>query len=362
MVSKKFEEPGASSKMKYPSSIEVAQLAGVSQSAVSRTFTEGASVSEQTRAKVLKAATQLGYRPSAIPRIMFTHRSNLVAIAAGGLYNPMMAALLEAYTLRLQSEGFQVLLFNVEGAEPLDEYIPRIASYRVDALFITRCIMSRKSAEEFRKFRIPIISFNTEDQNDWVSSVRPDDFGGGRQIAELFIRRGAKRFAYIAGLPNNIASNDRLAGFQEGLKKGRKPQAKVECASFRYEAGFEAAMHMFEGRDRPDALFCGNDLIAMGAIDALRKLKIRVPEDTMVAGFDDIPQASWDAYNLTTLAQSIAETVDRSMQLFRGVLDGSRRRGARSVVPVSIVERGSTSVDKRVASPTLGAPARLRAR
>jgi DNA-binding LacI/PurR family transcriptional regulator len=334
--------------------VEVAKLAGVSQSAVSRAFTGGASVSKETRAKVVRAAAKLGYRPSAIPRIMLTHRSNLVAIAAGGLYNPMMAALLEAYTLRLQNDGRQVLLFHVEGSEPLDQYIPRLASYRVDALFITRCIMSRESAEEFHKFRIPIISFNTEHQNDWVSSVRPDDMGGGEKIAQLFIAKGAARLGYLGGLPDNIASNGRLAGYQQALRKARRKISSLQYGAFRYEAGFEAATKMFSRQDRPDAVFCGNDLIAMGAIDALRRMKIRVPEDVLIAGFDNIPQAAWEAYDLTTLAQSIEGTIDRSMQLFYEALDGKQHNSVRALVPVTLIERRSTSAETSVASTGVG--------
>ncbi|HYI03556.1 MAG TPA: LacI family DNA-binding transcriptional regulator, partial [Reyranella sp.] len=120
--------------MRYASSTDVAHLAGVSQSSVSRTYKQGASVSAETRRKVLEAAQQLGYRPSLIPQIMLTHRSYLVAIVIGGMYNPFYATVLEQFASRLQAGGWQVLLLHVDSGHSLDAAIPRLASYRVDAI------------------------------------------------------------------------------------------------------------------------------------------------------------------------------------------------------------------------------------
>lgn len=330
-------------KRKYPSSIEVARLAGVSQSAVSRTFTEGASVSKETREKVEKAAMKLGYRPSAIPRIMLTHRSNLVAVAAGELDNPMMAALLAAYTKRLQQEGLQVMLYNLEFGERLDEFIPHIASFRVDAIFITRCLVSKQAADECEKFNIPIISFYPERQPALVSSVAPDDYDGGKKIAEHFVKFGASKFGFLSGWQGDVASEMRLRGYREGLALAGKSVATIAYGTFQYRSGFDAATEMFSKPDRPDAVFCAGDLIACGAIDALRKKNLRVPEDIMIAGFDDIPQASWEGYNLTTIRQSVDQIVDKSIEMFQRQMRGKLKRGTREIIPVELIARGSTA-------------------
>jgi DNA-binding LacI/PurR family transcriptional regulator len=328
---------------KYPSSIEVARLAGVSQSAVSRTYTAGASVSDATRAKVTRAAARIGYRPSAIPRIMQTSQSNLVGIAAGGLYNPLNTALLEAYTIRLQNAGYQVLLFHVTDTNSLDELVPRLAAYRIDGLFLTRTVLSRRSSEEFQKFHIPVISFDTLDKNDWVSSVCPDDQGGGRLVANLFVQRGATKAAYLAGKSDNVASNERLEGFRAALEQLGAKITNVSYCAFQYEAGYRAALEVLSPRSRPEAIFCANDLIALGAVDAARRLGISIPNDLMIAGFDNIPQSSWRAYDLTTVNPSPDSIVETSLMIFKKVLDRAIPGGVRILVPVTLIERASTS-------------------
>src|SRR5687767_2844679 len=146
---------------RYASSTDVARLAGVSQSAVSRTYKPGGRVSPETRRKVLAAAEQLDYRPSLIPQIMLTHRSNLVAVVIGGLHNPFYSQLLENFTTKLQQTENQVLLVHADSGHAFDAIVPRLASYRVDAIVSGLSILSDSSAAELAKLRIPVISFNT---------------------------------------------------------------------------------------------------------------------------------------------------------------------------------------------------------
>jgi len=136
------EPAAAGSKKRYASSIDVARLAGVSQAAVSRTFTEGASVSAKTRNKVLVAAEALGYRPSVIPRIMLTNRSSLIAVVSGGLQQPFYAGIVERFSREIQKSGSTVLLFSVNHGEYMDEIIPKILGYRVDGIVSALSIVS----------------------------------------------------------------------------------------------------------------------------------------------------------------------------------------------------------------------------
>lgn len=329
---------------KYASSIDVARLAGVSQSAVSRTFKPGGSVSEETRRKVLAAAEQLDYRPSFIPRIMLTHRSNLVALVIGGMYNPFYATVLERFTVKLQETGHQVLLVHVESDHSLDAVIPRLASYRVDAIVSGLAVLSAESASRLAQLKIPVISFNTPVKNEWVSSVCCDNVGGARCIADLFLERGGRRFGYIGGPSDSPANQERYAGFRERLAERGIGEIAVVEADFRYEGGYKAAEEMFKPHERPDAVFCANDLVAMGAIDALRKeLGLRVPEDVLVAGFDDIPEASWSAYDLTTLVQDAPRMVDEALTILHAsVAEHAPVGEVRVVVPAPLVERGTT--------------------
>ena len=330
---------------RYASSTDVARLAGVSQSAVSRTYRTGASVSAETRRKVIEAATALDYRPSAIPQIMLTHRSNLVAVVVGGLDNPFYATALEQFAARLQGLGYQVLLMHSPSDHALDGIIPRLASYRVDAVVSALPVISPACAEALARFKVPVVSFNTPVSNAWLSSVCSDNLGAGRLIADHFLARGARRFGFIAGPADSAASRDRLQGYRARLRDaGIRGLATVE-ADYLYDGGHQATLSLMSNGVTPDAIFCANDLMAMGAMDALRLVKkLRVPEDVLVAGVDDIPTAAWSSYDLTTVVQDAKSMVEQAIDLLRAAMTQQvEANGSRLTLPVALVARGSTN-------------------
>jgi DNA-binding LacI/PurR family transcriptional regulator len=336
---------------KFASSTDVARLAGDSQSQVSRTFQKGGSVSDGTRTKVLAAAAALDYRPSAIPRIMLTQRSHLVAVAVGGLSNPFNASALEALTVRLQGSGWQVLLVHVDSGHSIDGAISRFASYRVDAVISALAVLSREAADELARIGIPVISFNTQVVNAWVWSVSSDNAAAGRAVANLFAQRGARRFGFISGPPDSPASAERWTGFRDRLEELRLAQPVwMEGGDFTYEAGRRAILGVDPSRGVSDAIFGANDLIALGAMDELRRVRTyAVPEDVMIAGCDDIPSSSWEGYDLTTTAQDVPAMVDAAMTILSSATASpTEERPRRVVVPTRLIERGST---RRVRSP-----------
>ena len=329
---------------RYASSTDVARLAGVSQSAVSRTYRPGASVSTETRRKVSEAAAALDYHPSLIPQIMLTHRSRLVGVVVGGLENPFYATVLERFASRLQALGYQVLLMHTDSSHSLDGIFPRLASYRVDAIVSALPVTNATSAEALARFRIPVVSFNTSVSNAWLSSICSDNVGAGRLMADHLVSRGGREFGFIAGPASSQASQDRLRGFRERLRELGTERVRVAEATYEYEGGHRAALAMVGDGPPPDALFCANDLMAMGAIDALRRvLKLRVPDDVLVAGFDDILASAWSAYDLTTVAQQAQLMVERAIDLL-GVAIAKPGESQSSLVtfPAEIVARGST--------------------
>jgi DNA-binding LacI/PurR family transcriptional regulator len=330
---------------KYASSIDVARLAGVSQSAVSRTFTAGASVSPATRKKVLKAAGKLGYQPSMIPRIMLTHRSSLIAIVIGGMYNPYYSGVVELFTREIQKKGNSVLLFGVDHGEYIDEVVPMILGYRVDGLISALSILSPEAAESCAKQNIPVVIFNGKVRNEWVSSVCCDNVAGGRAVASLFIARGAGHFGYIAGKPDNMANEDRLAGYFGRLVEQGVRDMSMAYGGYRYEGGYKACCELMAASPRPDAIFCANDLMAIGAMEAIRaELGLRIPEDVMVAGFDDIPAASWPSFALTTVRQEAGRMVQESLLLLERKIAGQTLSGgALRLVAGTLMERGTTA-------------------
>lgn len=331
-----------------PSSIDVAKLAGVSQSAVSRTFTEGASVSKKTREKVLAAARELGYKPSILPRILVTHRSHLVAVVIGGMYNPYYASIFEQFTRRCQEEGLQVLVFFVDHNEFFDDAIPLIMRYRVDGIFSSLALLSKEAADECAQMRVPVVLFNGKRQNSWVSAVCCDNIEGGRQVAKLLFDRGCERFAYIAG-SETLANTDRQNGYVGRLKELGVEDVAVAQGDFHYEGGLKAARELLSQQPRPDAIFCANDLTAIAAIEcAKQEFGLRVPEDVMIVGFDDATFSKWPSYGLTTVRQNGAEMVDAALDLLSERWEKSDQiKGKLRLVPGTLIERSTTAKPKK---------------
>ena len=344
------DESGASGTRRdlgkrYVSATQVARKAGVSQAAVSRTFTEGASVSSKTREKVMAAAEELGYRPSIIPRIMLTNRSSLIAVVSGGVTHPFYAAIVDRFSLEMQKRGNTVLLFTVRDREYMDEIIPRIRGYQVDGIISASSIASPEVAESCAKLHVPIVLFNSRIRNSWINSVNSDNVSAGRDMASLFVRKGATRFGFIAGRKGNMSSEDRLAGYIGRLAEEGSPSLALEYGYYSFEGGCEAMRKLLARSDRPDAVFCANDLMAIGALETARsEFKLRVPGDVLIAGFDDIPSAEWPSINLTTIRpdgdRMVSEALDILDNSFAGVRD---QGGLLKIVTPHLVERLTTA-------------------
>ncbi len=330
---------------RYPSSTDVARLAGVSQSAVSRVYSEGKSVSGEMRTKVLKAARKLGYSPNFIPRILLNHRSYLVAVVISGTSNPFYAMALEEFTKALQQIGHQVLLIHVNSDHALDDVLSRLASYRVDAIVSALPVLSELAAQALARIRIPTITFNTPVKNRWVTSVCADSAGGGAAVAKLFVARGAKSFGFIAGSAGSYASKERLRGYRARLRQLGYHKVFTCTGDYRYDGGYRAILALTRRGPLPEAIFCGNDLMALGALDALRHaLKLSVPEDVLVAGFDDVPEASWSSYGLTTIVQDCKLMVADAMEILQSMMSsGNSAGGSNCIVPCRLIERSTTS-------------------
>lgn len=329
---------------RYASSIEVARRAGVSQSAVSRTFTTGASVSKKTRDKVLKAAEELGYSPSKIPRIMLNHHSALIALVVGALDHPDYAEAVELFTRAIQKMGSRVLLFAVDHDQFVDAVIPDILSYRVDGVISALSVKSKKVAESCARANLPVVLFNSKVTNDWVASVCCDNVGGGADVASLFLAHGARRFGFIAGPKGNPASEERLAGFLGRLAEADITGCAVTHGDFRYESGRRAVLELMRAPRPPEAIFCANDLMAIGAMETLRtELGLEVPGDVMLAGFDGLQASGWPSYQITSVRQDTPRMVDEAVSLLAEIMrDGSERGGMLRIVRSPLVERKST--------------------
>ncbi|MFY7856844.1 MAG: LacI family DNA-binding transcriptional regulator [Rubrivivax sp.] len=326
-------------------SIDVARLAEVSQSAVSRTFTPGASVSPDTRARVLEAARKLGYRPNAIARTLSTRRSRMIALVMSHLQNQFYPLVVEQLSQRLQRDGYHVLLFITE-TQDADELLVELMRYQVDGIVMASTQLSSGLAQEIAEARIPVVMFNRSTRAGRVSTVSSDNHGGGRAVAHFLADGGHQRVAYLAGSEDSSTNQDRERGLRDGLaERGLRVVARA-VGDYDFWAAQRATRELFgplvAPAERPDALFVASDHMAFAAMDVLRlELGLRVPEDVSVVGYDDVPQAAWGAYALTTVAQDAAAMIEATVDMLLRQLDDDAVAREQVVVPVRLIERRS---------------------
>ncbi|QHE88594.1 LacI family DNA-binding transcriptional regulator [Hydrogenophaga sp. BPS33] len=323
---------------------EVARLARVSQSAVSRTFTPGASVSDATRERVVAAAKTLGYRPNALARSLITRRSHIVALVMGYLQNQFYPLVIQQLSQLLQREGYHVLMF-ISDENETDGALAEILQYQVDAIVIASAMLSQDLAQQCVDSGVPVVLFNRLPDVDTTRphtiSVSSDNHEGGRLVAQHLVERGHRRIAFLAGLENSSTNVERERGFVEGLRDAGHSVWKRAVGHYSFERAQAATLELFEGTERPDALFAANDHMAIAAMDVLRhQLGLRVPQDVSVVGFDDVPQAAWGSYQLTTVVQDVPAMVEATVTLLKERMDNTAP--ARSIViGCRLMERGS---------------------
>ena len=327
-------------------SLDVARLAGVSQSAVSRCFTAGASVSDAMRNKVQEAARKLGYQPNAHARSLITGRSRIIGLVLSALENLYYPAVLERLAKRLQQDGYHLLIFIGDNANS-DGLVEEILQYNVDGIVLGATTLSSALAQRCADASIPVVLFNrimASGSAGAVSSVRSDNVGGGRDIARFLVAGGHQRIAYIAGREDSSTNLERERGFRDGLAElGQRIYARA-IGNYDVDQARQAALDLFaNAADRPDAVFVAGDLMAIVVLDTLRhELGLAVPQDVSVVGFDNVPQAAWASYELTTFEQPVQPMVEATVELLQSYLRQAQTPPSRNlVVPGQLIIRQS---------------------
>lgn len=299
--------------------MDVARLARVSQSAVSRTFTSGASVSDATRERVISAAKTLGYRPNAMARSLITKRSRIIALVVSYLNNQFYPLVIETLSQKLQKQGYHVLMF-ISDDDKVDPVLDEILQYQVDGAVMASVTLSPDLARQCADIGVPVVLFNRVpevSERQTTCSVTSDNYGGGKMAATLLLERGHTRIAFLAGLENSSTSLERERGFNEVLLKAGTSVFRRAVGHYSFEGAKQATRALFSPLgDGPDAIFVANDHMAIATMDVLRQeLGLGVPDEVSVIGFDDVPQAAWGAYRLTTVVQSVEQMVDFTIEL-----------------------------------------------
>ncbi len=326
-------------------SMEVARLAGVSQSAVSRVFTPGASASKKTIEKVRKAAEELGYRPNVLARAVVSGKSRIIGLVVAYLNNQFYPEALERLTNSLQERGYHVLIFMASHqAGNIDNVIEEILDFQVDGIIAASVALSSDLSDRCRTAGVPMVLFNRAQDDTSMSSVTSDNVAGGRKAAEFLLAGEHKKIGYIAGWEGASTQRDREAGFVAALKEAGVSLHAREVGNFVAEEARQATLSMFES-DPPDAVFVANDHMAVSVMDTLRfELGLTVPGDVSVIGYDDVTVASWPAYNLTTIRQPANRMVAETVDILLRKIEDSNALPRRVEIDGPLIVRGSARI------------------
>jgi len=323
----------------FVTSEDVARRAGVSRSAVSRTFTEGASVSERTRTRVLKAAEELGYRVNRLARSLISERSTLVGVLGANLAAPFMASQVDALSRRLRQEGMQCLLLNAAGAQnDITVLIDQILEFRARAIVVMSGVPPSAIVQECLANGVRVILVNKAIEGAAADTVLADDSAGARLAAEALIRTGCRRPAIVSSADGAASLLRRVeSSTAHFIAAGIQPVCWSR-SDVSYQTGAAAARELLDTQGI-DAAFCVTDQLALGFLDATRESGRRVPEEVQVIGFNDIPQSSWFAYRLTTVRLPLDSLIQAIMD---AILRADGSKPLDRLLPLTLVERATT--------------------
>lgn len=321
---------------------EVAARAGVSRSAVSRTFTDGASVSAKTRAKVEKAARELGYAPNALASSLTTGRTKLVGLIINNFRNPLILEVCDLFTRGLQDRGLRPLLVNLSGATDPAASVRMLRQYSVDGVIVASSTLQPDFAAAFQRAGLPVVhAFGRGSPRPDVHVVGIDNIACGRIAASELLRRGYRRLGFLGGPESASSTQDRAAGFLSALAEAPDATATASyAAAYTHDAG-RAEMARLLRAAPAEAYFCGDDLLAVGALDAIRAAGLSVPRDIGLIGLNGMEMSGWDMIGLTTIRQPLAQIIDAAIDLVTAAIDDPARPPEIRLFPCEVVERAT---------------------
>ena len=314
---------------------DVAELAGVSRSAVSRAFSQSAYIAPETKAKVLDAAAELDYRPDSLASMLAKGKSNIVALVINQVDAIRGPSLHSALIQSLQNSGRLPVVLSLSPTDDGATSLKRHLTFPVEGLIVMSDSVSADAVRRAVPYVRPIM-LNFERNSADVDSIVAEDAAGIAQMVDYLWETGHRSIGFMAGRPSSEASATRRNALALEIARKGMYLAAEACGEFSYDQAFEAAPTLVEGRAPPDAIFCANDVMAFAVMDYLRlKTQHRVPEDLSVVGFDDVQIASWPIYNLSTIRQD----PDRMAAAVTAILESRREPRNRECTPPALAAK-----------------------
>jgi LacI family transcriptional regulator len=294
---------------------------------------------------VLQVLAQSNYRPNAMARAMRTNRTGTIGVIVARITNPVYPELLEILGRKLALTGHRTVVWDSEtGGE--DAAIDAIVEGLVDGVVFTTATRNSGALRRAIECAAPVVLVNRTVDDVPCDQVTTDNAGGAAQIAAYLMTNQRQRIGLISGPLHASTIRDRERSFRDTLKaSGHKiaPELYHQVENISYKSGNAAMLRLLELADPPDAVFCANDVLALGALDAARRLGVRVPEDLWIAGYDDIEMASWDAFSLTTVRQPFTDMAHLAIDLLLARIGNMASEHKTYCLPSDFVIRGSTA-------------------
>lgn len=318
--------PRRDERQRPPSSRDIAREAGVSQSTVSRVLNKSPSISPATVARVEAAMAKLGYSRNAAARTLITGRSNLIGLVVSNIANPFYPEVIEAIVATAAQQDYNVILCNTQEDPALQlAYLDLLLEHQVDGAILTSSFMDAgEQLEQVVVAGTPLVLVNRTSTDSFCDSVHLDNEKAGHLATAHLLDLGHERVGYIGGHQGTSTNQRRFDGYvrahtERGLEVERR---LVQHGQFTAENGRRQAARLLVAQRPPTALVCADDLIAMGAMDAVLDAGLTIPGDVAVVGFDDIPAAALRQVSLTTIRQPAAEMGRRAVELLLDRITG----------------------------------------
>lgn len=313
-----------------PSSRDLAREAGVSQSTVSRYLNNDPRVSKRARRAIETAMNTLGYTPNAAARTLITGRSRLIGLVVSNITNPFYPEVIEAVVATAAERGYNVVLCNTQESPQLQmSYLDLLVAHQVDGAILTSMMLDvdQDTVERLLK-RTPLVQVNRTAPDLQTDTVQLDNVRAGTLAAKHLLDLGHRRVGYVGGNQSTSTDVNRFEGFTRALDTAgvAVDASLVRHGQFTRDSGYTLTKEILAEPTAPTALVCGDDEVAMGAIDAVMDQGLRVPEDVAVVGFDDVPYASLRPIGLTTIRQPAAEMGRRAVELLIERIDAKTPR------------------------------------
>lgn len=323
---------------------DVAHRAGVSQATVSRVLSAAPNITAETRAKVHAAMETLGYVPHAGAKAMKTRRTKTLGVVVDDITNPFYPEVLDELTHELDQAGNRVVLWNVRGGSHHDA-LKAIREHAVDGVIFTTATEESVELQTALEKDSPIVLINRVVAGLDCDQVASDNISGGAAVAEHLVRHGRTRAVFIGGTHGASTSRDRREGFLARMSELGHPLPADQQfqANFSHDLSGLITADLLCREQPPDAIFCANDFMAFGALDALRREGRSAPEDCWVIGYDDVDMASWPAFDLTTVRQPIREIARAGAHMLLDRLAAPGLPPQRQTFPSQLIVRGSTT-------------------